>query len=248
MPRSIRARRSSTDMPTLNGASAVNGEGIAVRRAITISALPPLRWGCRAVCFGTRCAIGMVRSSSTQPTSSSSDRATLFRVATVTEMFGSYLFFLPLVVYLWRELRPKSGTLVDVASAAGLGYAIVGAIGAAVFVAAGEPLIRVYEHASVPDRAGIALTYRALSDAVIGIWQYGAAVLGGVSWIGIGLSARRRWPWFAWFSLALGAFGLLAVLGRAFGVVYESSLPATPAFLPLAVWPAWLGVLMLTDR
>lgn len=176
------------------------------------------------------------------------DKAQLLRVAYVADMFGSYLLFIPIVVYLWHRLRPRDALVVDVLSVCGLAYAVIGAVGAGILAAAGPTLIRAYADAPVVERVHIALTYTTLSDLVIGMWQFVVGLLGGVWWIGLGVLVRDQWRWFARFSVLFGVFGVLAVAARYTGVDYDSSAPATLAFLPIAAWPAWLGVLLWRGR
>ena len=175
-------------------------------------------------------------------------KVALFRLAAVADLLGSYLLLIPAAVLLWRWLRPGYGMWVDVLTIAGVSYCVVGAAGAAVRGAAGPPLIRQYAHTSGEHAAQIATVFATMSDVVGGIWQILAALLGGVWWLGIGVITRHRWRWFGWFSSLLGSTALLSALGRSLGLEYESSGPAAPAFAPIALWAAWLGVLLWSEQ
>lgn len=172
------------------------------------------------------------------------DKAQLSRLAHVADMFGAYLLFIPIVIYLWHRLRPGNELLVDVLSVAGLVYAVVGATAAGIFAGAGPGLMRAHAVAETGEAAHIALTYALLSDLVVGMWQFVVGLVGGVWWIGVGVLTRHQWRWFARYSIFFGAVALLAVAARFAGVDYDSAAPMTLAFLPLAAWPVWLAVLL----
>jgi hypothetical protein len=176
------------------------------------------------------------------------DKAALFRVAMVADMFGSYLLFLPIVIFLWHKLRPGNELVVDIMSAAGLAYTVIGATGAGIFAAAGPTLIRSYAHAPAGETAHIAVTFATLSDLVLGMWQFVIGLLAAVWWIGVGVLLRDEWRWFARFSILLGVVTLPAVVARYAGVEYVSTAPATLAFVAIAIWPAWLGVRLSSRR
>jgi hypothetical protein len=177
------------------------------------------------------------------------DRAGLFRIALLADAAG-YLLYLPLVVHLWRDKpRESRAGLSDLGAVSGFAYGLVGAVGAAAFAIAGERLINAHAAATAPDEAGsIAVTFGALSDAVVGLWQLVAALMIGVWWLVVGLELRSRWRWFSLVTIAFAVIGFGTVLLKGAGVDLESTGPATPAFLPLVLWPAWLGWLLLRDE
>ena len=171
-------------------------------------------------------------------------KARLFQVAMAADMVGSYLLFLPLVIYLWRRFRVGNEFAVDIISTAGVAYVIVGAAGAAVLASAGPPLIRAYASAQGVDTAPIITTFSTLSDAVLGVWQLLAGLLLATWWLGIGFLARDQWRWFARLSVGFGALTLVAVIAGMSTVDHDSSAPTTLVFLPLVLWPAAFALVL----
>lgn len=170
------------------------------------------------------------------------ERASLMRLSAVADLLGTYLLFLPAAVFLWRLCRPRGGILVDAATAAGLVYVALGVCGAAILAGGSEPLIRRYAGASGLEASQIALSFAVLTYIAAGIFQFGAALAGGIWWLGIGLALRQRTAALGLYSMLLGGLAILAAMGRTLGLQYEGGGPATLAFMPLAVWPAWVGV------
>jgi hypothetical protein len=168
-------------------------------------------------------------------------KAAIFRVSLVADMLGSYLMLVPAAVYLWRELRERDGLAVDIATASGVMYSVMGASAAAALAGGGEPLIRAYDGGSATEAAQAAISFEALIGGAVSVWQISGAIAGGVWWLIIGALLRDRWKWFARFSMAFGAFLVLFALARALGLEVESSGPATLAFAPIGVWAIWFG-------
>ena len=169
-------------------------------------------------------------------------KADLFRVSLLADMFGSYLLMLPAAVLLWRLLRPRSETVVDLVTVAAFVYAGAGAVAAAVLAGAGEPLIRAYASASAADASAAATSFSAIMDAAVATWQIVCVIAGGLWWISVGMLVRDRWRWFARYSIAFGAIAMATAVPRMAGVEFESSAPVTFAFTPIAVWIGWFGV------
>jgi hypothetical protein len=168
-------------------------------------------------------------------------------------MFGDYLLFIPAIAYLWRTLRTQHEVFVDVISSAGFAFAVVGGTGACVLAIAGAPLISAYANASTTLRPAIKIVFATLMNTVTGgIWQTLVALLIGTWLIGLAVVLRRRWVWFARYSLVLGVVGILGSLGHMLGMQYEGREPDTLIFLPINIWLGWLAVLLwrrsLVDR
>jgi hypothetical protein len=70
-----------------------------------------------------------------QPTlilGSGASSAELLRWAAVLDLFGYYLATAVLAQVLWRHLRPRHLRIADLSTAAAVGYALAGVVGAAV--------------------------------------------------------------------------------------------------------------------
>src|SRR5215212_3896168 len=59
--------------------------------------------------------------------------AELLRWGSVLDLFGYYLPTAVLAYVLWRQLRPRNPLLADLSTMAGVGFALAGGAGAAVF-------------------------------------------------------------------------------------------------------------------
>jgi len=175
-------------------------------------------------------------------------KAWVFRSGGVIDMLGSYLLPIPAIVYLWRRLRSNDNLYFDIAALAGVSFGLAGAASAAVLSMAGAPLITAYAHATPGARPAIALVFATVSDATTnGIWQTLDSILLATWLIGLAITVRTRWPWFARYSIALGVMGLVAALGLMFGSSYSGSVPQALIFLPLNVWFVWLAVRIMRD-
>ncbi len=172
------------------------------------------------------------------------NKARLFQLAMIADMWGSYLLFGPLVVFLWFRLRDRNPFAAAVGSCAGIAYALNGAVGAAVLAVAGSSLMRAY--GDDPSTA-VATSFTVLTDAVLGMWQVVGGLLLGTWLITVGLLLRDEWRRFAWATMAFGAITALAAVGASVATANESAIPATLLFSPLAMWPAALAVMLWRD-
>lgn len=95
--------------------------------------------------------------------------ADLVRWAGNVDMFG-YLLLAPLAFYFRRRFRDDP--LIDLYTAAGLAYMLIGAIGAAILASAAPQLIRAYDAASSTEREAIIAIFATVSTVVQrGLWQ-----------------------------------------------------------------------------
>lgn len=172
-------------------------------------------------------------------------KATVFRVSLLFDLFGSYLLTIPATLALWRLLRTEHDRdVVDLLALGGLIYAVAGAVAAGVFAEGGAALIRDYDAAA---REATASQFATLARATIATWQIVCVLAAGVWWLGSGVLLRDRWKYFARYSMAFGAASLVLGLVKVAGVEFNSSGPASAAFLPIAIWIGWLGLNLVRD-
>jgi hypothetical protein len=106
----------------------------------------------------------------------------LLRWSMLADMAGFYLLLLPLAVAVWHTLLPDWGAWATLGTAAGLGYILFGAAGAAILAATVGWL-----DAERGDPQGRAL-YRTFVEAVaLGLWATLNPFLAGVWWLALGL-------------------------------------------------------------
>lgn len=150
--------------------------------------------------------------------------AEFVRWGAVADMLGYYL--LPAVVMVAARTRLAWTTSVpgDLAMVAGVAYATIGAIGAAMLAAAAPPLIE----SGAPESR---LALETLARSVEGLWQWLEALPFGLWATGVALALRRSRPPFAALFGALAVGAVLVWTGRLSG-----SDPVLVAGLVL-----WLG-------
>jgi hypothetical protein len=104
--------------------------------------------------------------------------ADFIRWACLVDMFG-YLLLAPLALYLHRRFHDDP--YIDLYTAAGFAYILVGAIGAVIFATAGPTLMRDYISATEVQRASIVTTFSFLYQIVVmGFWQTLEGIPGAV--------------------------------------------------------------------
>ena len=151
--------------------------------------------------------------------STGADGARELRRGMILDMFSYYLPFLPLALFLWRWLASKNPDWVRFYTFCGLGYILIGAIGAAILAAVHPPLINAYAQASVEQRAVLETIFSAVWNMVYGgMWNLLEVLLAGIWFLGIGLLLRSERRLFSIFSIILGISALLDSLGFILGI------------------------------
>jgi uncharacterized protein DUF4386 len=177
--------------------------------------------------------------------SAGADGARLLRWAMTLDMFSYYLPLLPVALFLWRWLRSRSPNWVLFYTSCGLGYILIGAIGAVILAAVHPPLINAYAQASVEQRQVLETVYSAIGNMVYGgMWGILEVVLAGIWFLGIGLLLRGEQRLFSIFSIILGISALLGSLGVILGIEAIALLGVIYGLLA-PIWALWLGIDLL---
>jgi len=174
------------------------------------------------------------------------DGANLLRWGMILDMLSYYLPLLPVALFLWRWLRSRNPDWVLFYTSCGLGYILIGAIGAAILAAVHPPLINAYTQASVEQRPVLETVFSAIGNMVYGgIWNILEVLLAGIWFLGIGLLLRGERRLFSIFSIILGISALLGSLGVILSVEALNLFGGTIYGLLAPVWALWIGIDLL---
>jgi hypothetical protein len=172
--------------------------------------------------------------------------AMLLRWGMMLDLFGYYLPLAPVIVALWSLLQPRGRSVISLYAVCGLGYVLVGALGAAILAAVVPPLIDTYGASATSQRETLALVVTSIVNAVyVGLWNILEATLAGVWWVGIGVALRRARRTPGVLSIVLGACWLLDAVGHVVGVQAIWFVPLGAIFLLYPIWAVWLGIALL---
>ena len=174
------------------------------------------------------------------------DGARLLRWGMILDMFSYYLPLLPVALFLWRWLRSRNPDGVLFYTSCGLGYILIGAIGAAILAAVHPPLINAYVQASVEQRPVLETVFSAVWNMVYGgMWNILEVLLAGIWFLGIGLLLRSERRLFSIFSIILGISALLDSLGFILGIEALALLGVAIYVLLAPIWTLWIGIDLL---
>jgi hypothetical protein len=141
--------------------------------------------------------------------------------------------------------RAEKSRLVRFYTTCGLGYILIGAIGAATLAAVQPSLILAYSQASVEQRYVLETVFITMWNMVFGgIWRLGGALV-GVWFFGIGLLVRDERRIFSIVSMIFGASPFLGSLGMLLGIKALFLLGASIFGLLAPIWALWLGIDLL---
>ena len=174
------------------------------------------------------------------------DGANLSRWGMILDMLGYYLPLLPVALFLWRWLGSRDPDWVLFYTSCGLGYILIGAIGAVILAAVHPPLINAYAQASVEQRPALETVFSAVWNMVYGgMWNILGELLAGTWFLGMGLLLRSERRLFSIFSIILGSSALLDSLGMILGIEAIALLGVSIFVFLAPVWTLWIGIDLL---
>jgi hypothetical protein len=174
------------------------------------------------------------------------DGASLSRWGMILDMLGFYLPLLPVALFLWRWLGPRDPDWVLFYTSCGLGYILIGAIGAVILAAVHPPLISAYSQSSVEQRPALETVFSAVWNMVYGgMWNILGELLAGIWFVGVGLLLRGERRPFSVVTIILGISALLDSLGFILGIEALALLGVAIYVLLAPFWTLWLGIDLL---
>lgn len=166
----------------------------------------------------------------------------LLRWGSILELFGYFLFLIPLVLYLWYWLRPHNPGLVDVATVCALGSIFMGVVGATVRASIWPSLMLAYPATAELQRPLLQVVFESVTDfSFVGLYAVDS-ILAGLWWLGTGLVLRSRRRVLGSITAIIGAFILGAGVGWITGIDPLARLELFYFFEP--VWVLWLGIVI----
>jgi hypothetical protein len=174
------------------------------------------------------------------------DGASLSRWGMILDMLGYYLPLLPVALFLWRWLGPRDPDWVLFYTSCGLGYILIGAIGAVILAAVHPPLISAYAQASVEQRPALETVFSAVWNMVYGgMWNILGELLAGIWFVGVGLLLRGERRIFSIVTMILGISALLDSLGMILNFEGLALLGLSIYVVLAPIWTLWLGIDLL---
>ena len=174
------------------------------------------------------------------------DGASLSRWGMILDMLGYYLPLLPVALFLWRWLGPRDPDWVRFYTFCGLGYILIGAIGAVILAAVHPPLISAYSQSSVEQRPALETVFSAVWNMVYGgMWNILGELLAGIWFVGVGLLLRGERRIFSIVTMILGISALLDSLGMILNFEGLALLGLSIYVVLAPIWALWLGIDLL---
>jgi hypothetical protein len=172
------------------------------------------------------------------------DAVGLFRWGSILELLGYSLFLIPVAVYVFFWLRPRSPRLVTLCTVFALGSILVVGLGAVLRASFLTPVMRAFpQELASPAQQEVALVFfRAAVDAIFeGLYAFDS-ILFGLWWLGIGsvLAAERRALGVATAVMGVAIVG--AGLGWLFRIDPLARLEMVYFLEPF--WLLWVGVVI----
>lgn len=160
------------------------------------------------------------------------------------DMFGYYLFLLPVIFYAHQKMKGIT-PWASFISAAGYGYVIIGALGAAMLSAAWPSLMIDYRQATADTREIYKALFLLSNDLVVkGVWNTLEVLLSGMWWIGIGITIIESRA-LKTLTVVLGAACLADGAGETFDLTVVAEIGLNIYLVLAIVWAVWMGVSVL---
>lgn len=165
----------------------------------------------------------------------------------ILDLFGYYLLLLPVALHMHQRLRYRSPWM-PLITLGGVGYAVIGASGAAVLAAVWPELMRDHLAAAPEEQATIVLVFKVATLAVTkGLWNILEMAFAATWWIGLGLLLRPSMPGIARLSIALGGACVLDMLGNLTGIAPLAEIGLNLYLLLSIIWSIAMGIRLMRE-
>jgi hypothetical protein len=170
----------------------------------------------------------------------------LLRWGLLLDLLGYYLPFLPLALFLEHWLKGKNPLWLRFFTTCGVGYILIGAVGAVTLAVVQPPLISAYAQASTEQRAILTTIFETVWNIIYGgVWNILGELLGGIWFFGVGWFLRSERRLLGIGSMIVGASAFLDSLGNMLGIEILALLGLSVYILLAPIWALWLGIDLL---
>jgi hypothetical protein len=172
--------------------------------------------------------------------------ANLTRWGMILDMLGNYLPILPIALFVQYWLRSKSPAWIRFYTTCGLGFGIIGSVGAVALAAVQPPLIKAYTQALPEERAILEVIFGATWYIVFGgVWNILGELLASIWFIGIGMLLRSERRIFGIVSVIVGLSALVDSFGNILGIEGLALVGLSIYIILAPIWALWFGIDLL---
>ena len=168
----------------------------------------------------------------------------LLTLAFWLDIFGYYLIFVPVILYIWKAIRGANEWVADLGAISGLIYCVMGAMAVATMASSFSALQALYQSGA---EAAAATWTGIVAGQWFGIWQ--AQVIAGAVWAlcfgSILMSNGVRLLGGLTFLIGLGWIVQFALMVS--DMVDASQAVSNVVVLLQPVWAIWVGVALLRN-
>lgn len=168
--------------------------------------------------------------------------AELFRWGETLGLLGYCLLLVPVVLYLWFWLRPRSPNLVTMYTVFGLAFVFIGAVGASLRAGVLPEMMSAYAQADNVQGQILEAVFQSAIDVIFGAIGPLESLLFGLWLLGVGLVLRKERRNLGILAVILG----IAFLGTAVGEILrvEPLSMLELAYFISPIWVFWLGIVI----
>jgi len=168
------------------------------------------------------------------------------RWSMVFDMFGYYLFLLPLIFLLHRWMKDKS-LWAHLVSFCGSSYVLAGAMGASVLAAVWPSILSHYPRAEGEIQLVMKANFQFVNGIVYdGLWNLLEMFFAGMWWLMTGaILYRQKFSFIGIFTAALGVCSLLDDLATIFQFSPLHQLTSNAYLFLAIIWAILFGAFLL---
>lgn len=161
-------------------------------------------------------------------------------------MFGNYLLLIPFALFLYQWLKSVNHAYAQLYTVSGLIYLLLGAAGAAILASSWPFLIETYAVSTAAMQEILVVEFQLVSTIAEGGLQGVIQNLAGAIWfLGIGAMLRTKQAGLGIFTMVIGVFLGLNMLGNMLHIEALSLLGLTANILLGPIWSIVLGIYLL---